>query len=312
MQESYSVKLKQLVERMKLEIVYTTEDYEDVSINTSDIYRPGLQLAGFYDFFDPARIQLFGKIETAFMQSFSPEERLSRIETLMSKKIPAIIVCHGLEPMPECLEMAKKYDVNVFKTDQDTSSFAASIIGALKTFLAPRVTRHGVLMEVYGEGVLLLGESGVGKSEAAIELIKRGHRLIADDAVEIKRIYANTLTGMAPEIIRYYMELRGIGVIDVRRIFGMGAVKPVGNINLLINLEVWREGLVYDRLGAGTQVTSILGIDVPSITIPVKPGRNLAVVIEVAAMNNRQKKMGYNSALEFTKQINRHFEMEAK
>ena len=160
-------------------------------------------------------------------------------------------------------------------------------------------------MEVYGEGVLLLGESGVGKSEAAIELIKRGHRLIADDAVEIKRIYANTLTGMAPEIIRYYMELRGIGVIDVRRIFGMGAVKPMENINLIISLELWREGLVYDRLGAGTQVTNILGVDVPSITIPVKPGRNLAVVIEVAAMNNRQKKMGYNSALEFTKQINR-------
>jgi HPr kinase/phosphorylase len=192
--------------------------------------------------------------------------------------------------MPECLEMAKKYDVNIFKTDRDTSSFAAAIIGVLKTFLAPRVTRHGVLMEVYGEGVLLLGESGVGKSEAAIELIKRGHRLIADDAVEIKRIYANTLTGMAPEIIRYYMELRGIGVIDVRRIFGMGAVKPMENINLIISLELWREGLVYDRLGAGTQVTNILGVDVPSITIPVKPGRNLAVVIEVAAMNNRQKK----------------------
>lgn len=308
MEESYSVKLKTLVERLKLDIVYAPDDYENVLIHSSDIHRPGLQLAGYYDYFEPVRLQLIGKIEAAYLSSLKSEERKSKFDMLMSKKIPALIICHDAGLMPECIEMAQKHAITILKTSKGTSEFMASLLGILKQYLAPRITRHGVLMEVYGEGILILGESGVGKSEAAIELIKRGHRLIADDAVEIKRIYANILTGTAPEIIRYYMELRGIGVIDVRRIFGMGAVKPSENINLVINLELWREGFMYDRLGAGTQVTTILGVEVPSIIIPVKPGRNLAVVIEVAAMNNRQKKMGYNAAMEFTKQINKHFD----
>ena len=210
--------------------------------------------------------------------------------------------------MPECLEMAEKYDITLFKTNTDTSELMANLIGFLREQLAPRITRHGVLVEVYGEGLLLLGESGVGKSEAAIELVKRGHRLIADDAVEIKKEGAYVLSGSAPELIRHYIELRGIGVINVAKLFGMGAVKESANIDMVVNLEAWRDDVLYDRLGVENEFTTILGVKVPNLTIPVKPGRNLAVILEVAAMNNRQKKMGYNAALEFTEQINKHFD----
>jgi HPr kinase/phosphorylase len=206
------------------------------------------------------------------------------------------------------MEMAEKYNRTVLRSKETTSTLMASIIEAMRVYLAPRITRHGVLVEVYGEGVLLLGESGVGKSETAIELVKRGHRLIADDAVEIKRLSAKRLVGSAPELIRHYIELRGIGVVDVRRIFGMSAVKEESEIDMVINLELWKDGAMYDRLGLENLYTSILDVQVPSVTVPVKPGRNLAVIIEVAAMNNRHKKMGYNAAMEFTKQINEHFD----
>ncbi|NMA24578.1 MAG: HPr(Ser) kinase/phosphatase [Clostridiales bacterium] len=307
MEREYSYKLKNLVDELKLNIIYPSTDYEKVKITTGDVHRPGLQLTGFYDYFDPTRIQLIGRMETAFLSKFDEHERKAKIETLLSKKIPALIICHDVEIMPCYIEAAEKYDVSLFSTSQNTSNIMSEIIRIIKSALAPRVTRHGVLVEVYGIGLLLMGESGVGKSEAAIELLKRGHRLIADDAVEIKAV-ANILEGTAPELIRHYVELRGIGVIDVRQIFGVGAIKARQNINLIVNLEPWREGMLYDRLGINEQHMTILGVDVPAVTIPVKPGRNLAVILEVAAMNQRMKFMGYNAAIEFTRQINKHFD----
>ena len=306
--QTYSVKLKTLAESMNMELVYAAPDYETREISTTNINRPGLQLTGFYDYFDNSRIQLIGKIETTYLMGMTPEKRLYSVEQLLSKKVPALVVCHEMEPLPEIIEMAEKYEVNLLKTPVSTSVFIAQLIAELNQHLAPRITRHGVLVDVYGEGVLLMGESGVGKSETAIELVKRGHRLIADDAVEIKKISENRLIGSAPEIIRYYVELRGIGVVDVRRLFGIGAVKPSGAVDLVINLEQWKDGYMYDRLGLDNQYVSILGVDIPSLTVPVKPGRNLAVIIEVAAMNNRQKRMGYNAAAAFTEQINKHFD----
>ena len=221
----------------------------------------------------------------------------------MSKGIPAAVVTRGLDVPSELLNAAKKFNVPLMRTDESTSSFMAALIASLNLSLAPSITRHGVLVEVYGEGVLLLGESGVGKSETAVELIKRGHRLVADDAVDIRRVSAKTLVGSSPEIIRHFIELRGIGIIDVKKIFGMGAVKNTENINLVINLEIWQQGKTYERLGLDTQVTNILGINVPSLTVPVRPGRNLAVIIEIAAMNHRQRNMGYNAAEELNERL---------
>lgn len=308
MEQSYSVKLKTLVEETDLQIIRRSTDFDNISISTDILNRPGLQLAGFYGYFVPDRIQLIGKMETTYLEGFSGEERISRYDELLSQGIPALVFCHGVAPSPECLEVAKKYDVTILSSPIDTFELQAILISHLREYLAPRITRHGVFVEVYGEGLFLTGESGVGKSEAAIELIKRGHRLIADDAVEIKRLDSKTLIGSAPELIRYYIELRGIGVVDVRRIFGSGAVKMSERIDLVINIESWKDGINYDRIGTDSLDTTILGVKVPYITIPIKPGRNLAVILEVAAMNNRQKKMGYNSAQEFTDRINKHFD----
>jgi HPr kinase/phosphorylase len=307
MDREYTYRLKTLVEGQKLTIVYPSTDYEKVVIRTGDVHRPGLQLDGFYDYFDPNRVQLIGRMEVAFLMKFSEEERREKVYTFMSKKFPALIICHDAEMLPEFADAAREHDVTLLSTSKTTSAVMSDVIRVIKVELAPRVTRHGVLVEVYGMGLLLLGESGVGKSEAAVELLKRGHRLIADDAVEIKAV-ADYLEGTAPELIRHYVELRGIGVIDVRQIFGVGAVKNRQNIHLVVNLEPWREGMLYDRLGINEQTVTILGVDVAAVTIPVKPGRNLAVILEVAAMNQRQKFMGYNAALEFTRQINRHFD----
>ena len=308
MENLYSVKLTKLIEDFDLEILHSSADYEKTLIQAEDVNRPGLQLAGFFDYFDPNRLQLIGKVETTYLDGFTSEERRQKFDALMSRDIPALILTRGIDPFPECMEMAEKYGRTVLRTQEVTSEFLSTLVASLKVYLSPRITRHGVLVEVYGEGVLLLGESGVGKSETAIELIKRGHRLIADDAVEIKKVTAKTLMGSAPELIRHYIELRGIGVIDVRRLFGMSAVKEEQEINLVINMEPWRDGMLYDRLGLENLYTTILDVQIPTLTIPVKPGRNLAVIIEVAAMNNRHKKMGYNAALEFTKQINQHFD----
>ena len=307
MEHPYSVKLSKLVEDYHLEVLRKGSGYEECLIRTNDINRPGLQLIGFFDYFDNKRIQLLGKVESTFLEGLSHEERLKSFEGLMERGFPAIIT-RGMEPFTECMELAERYDRTILRCQERTSAFMGTLIAGLQNELAPRVTRHGVLVEIYGEGVLIFGESGVGKSETAIELIKRGHRLIADDAVEIKRTGLDRLVGSAPELIRHYMELRGIGVIDVRRLYGMGAVKNESNVDLVVNLELWRDDAFYDRLGLNEQSATILDVEVPSITVPVKPGRNLAVIIEVAAMNNRNKRMGYNAAQVFTDQINRHFD----
>ena len=308
MESLYSVKLGKLVEEFRLEVLRGGAGYEDLLIRTEDVNRPGLQLTGFFDYFDPKRLQIIGRVETTYLEGLSPEQRLVSFEQLLSQDIPALIISRGIDPFPECMEMAEKYDRTILRGKETTSALMGALVVALRSYLAPRITRHGVLVEVYGEGVLLLGESGVGKSETAIELVKRGHRLIADDAVEIKRVTRNKLTGTAPELIRHYIELRGIGVVDVRRIFGMSAIKEASGIDMVVNLEQWKDGAMYDRLGLENLYTTILDVQVPSLTVPVKPGRNLAVIIEVAAMNNRHKKMGYNAAVEFTKQINQHFD----
>ena len=296
MDSLYSVKLGKLIREFRLEVLRGAAGYEDRPIRTENVNRPGLQLTGFFDYFDPNRLQVIGRVEDTFLSGLTAEQRRVSFEQLLSQDIPALIISRGIDPYPECMEMADKYDRTVLRSQDTTSVLMSNIIAALKSYLAPRITRHGVLVEVYGEGVLLLGESGVGKSETAIELVKRGHRLIADDAVEIKRNVTDRLVGTAPELIRHYIELRGIGVIDVCRLFGMSAVKDEAEIDMVINLEPWKDGTMYDRLGLENLYTTILDIQVPSLTVPVRPGRNLAVIIEVAAMNNRHKKYGFNSA----------------
>lgn len=308
MEHSYSVKLRTVVDQMGWQLVVESTDYNDRRLNTAKINRPGLQLAGFYEFFTQERIQLVGKTEMAYINQLTSEEKFQKFADLMITKVPAIVFCHGMEPPEECLEAALEFNVTILKTPDDTSETVNNLLSVLNNYLAPRITRHGVFVEIYGEGVLILGDSGVGKSEAAIELIKRGHRLVADDAVEIRRIDSKTLVGKAPRLIRYYMELRGIGVIDVRRIFGSGSVKESQQIDLVVNLVHWNGEHIFDRLGTEVKNCNILDVEVPELTIPVSPGRNLAVILEVAAMNNRQKKMGHNSALEFTEQLSKYFE----
>ena len=300
----YPVSLGTLIDEFSFIVENAPEGYRDVLVYADDINRCGLQLAGFYDFFDSERLQMIGKVETTFLSRFTPERRRSTFERLFETHIPALIITRDIQPFEECMEMARKYNVPILRTKEDTSSTMGSLLASLKLHLAPRVTLHGVLIEVYGEGILILGDSGVGKSETAIELVKRGHRLIADDAVEIKRASSKTLVGSAPDIIRHFIELRGIGIVDVRRLFGMAAVKMTERVDLIINLELWKEGKIYDRLGEDTEYTDILGLKIPSLTVPVKPGRNLAVIIEVAAMNDRNQRMGYNAAQELTERLN--------
>jgi HPr kinase/phosphorylase len=307
MEPRYSVKLSQLVEEFGLKKVYTPPDFENVRIVTPDLNRPGMQLVGFFSHFDNERIQLMGTVEIMYLKTLPSTERRKIFAELMKRHIPALIICHSMQIYPECLEMAEEYQVSLLSTELDTSVFEAELITSLNIYLGPRITRHGTMLEVYGEGILITGESGVGKSETAIELVKRGHRLIADDAVEIKKISYRTLFAESPPLIQHYIELRGIGVVDVMRLFGMGAIKSRQELDLIINIETWQDGMMYDRLGLENQYTTLLGVQVPIMKIPVKPGRNLAVIIEVAAMNNRQKKLGFNSAQEFTERINRHF-----
>lgn len=303
MKSKYSISLEALIKEFQLEELYMPCAAEDIKVSSTEVDRPGLALAGFAELFDPLRVQIIGRAETRYLSELSSTQRKLRLEEFLRLKPVAVIVTSKLSVLDEMNELVKKYSVPLLRTKVRTSEFMASLIANLNTSLAPRITRHGGLVEVYGEGMLILGDSGIGKSETAIELVKRGHRLIADDAVEIKRVSAKTLVGSAPELIRYYIELRGIGIVDVRRLFGMGAVKATERIDLVINLEHWDPEKMYDRFGLDEQYENILGIDVPSITIPVHPGRNLAVVMEIAAMNNRQKKMGYNTAEEFNKRL---------
>lgn len=303
MEEIYTVKLSSVIDKFNLETIYLPDLPENIEINCARVNRPGLQMVGFYDHYEQARLQIIGKVENLFLLQLPKEERVRRLEDFFRSKPVGVIVTTSIEIQTETVSIAEKYNVPLLRTSERTSEFMAALIAFLNVELGPRMTRHGVLIEVYGEGVLLLGESGVGKSETAIELVKRGHRLIADDAVEIKKVSATTLVGRAPDIIRHYVELRGIGIVDIRRLFGMGAVKETEKIDLVINLENWQQGKMYDRLGLESSTVDLLGIKVPSIVIPVCPGRNLSVVIEVAAMNNRQKRMGYNTAEEFNKRL---------
>jgi HPr kinase/phosphorylase len=308
MDNNIGYKLSELAEELNFSLLHPSGDYDSVMITAGDVHRPGLQLTGFFDYFNPHYVQLIGKMEESYMSTFDHEEKLRRYSSLFEKKITALVICHKSEVFPEIIEAAERHDISILSTDENTSDVMSDVIRVVKHAIAPTITRHGVLVEVYGIGLLLLGESGVGKSEAAIELLKRGHRLIADDAVELRAADVNVVSGTSPELIRYYMELRGIGIIDVRQIFGVGAIKNRQNIHLVVNLEHWKEGTLYDRLGLTEKTTNILGVEVAEITIPVRPGRNLAVILEVAAMNQRQKFMGYNAALEFTKQINKQFD----
>jgi len=302
-ESGFKIHLTKVIDEFSLEKIHPSSDIDDVTIVTTELNRPALQIAGFYDYFDPKRIQIIGKVELTYLEQFARDKRYELMEELFKREVPAVILTRNMNILPEMVELAEKYDVTLLRTEESTSSIMSAMISYLNVQLAPRRTRHGVLVEVYGEGVLIMGESGVGKSETAIELLKRGHRLVADDAVEIKRVSSRTLVGSSPDIIRHFVELRGIGIVDVKEIFGMGAVKDTEGINMIIHLEPWVEGKQYDRLGMLDEYTNIMGINIPSLTIPVKPGRNLAIIIEVAAMNNRQKRMGYNAAVELNNRL---------
>ena len=307
MTEKYFVKLSELIEKLGLTEISLNDEQRQRKIYRREVNRPGLFLAGFHENFDPERIQILGKTEYDYLESLSEQARNDSIRALMEQKPICVILCHGKEPRSITKECATENDVPLLMSNKDTSYFMSALISMLNVALAERITRHGVLVEVYGEGVLLLGDSGVGKSETAIDLVKRGHRLIADDAVEIKKVSDITLVGSAPETIRHYVELRGIGVVDVRRLFGMGAVKDTEKIELIIHLEQWEQGKFYERLGMEMEYTELMGIKIPSVTIPVRPGRNLALIIEIATMNTRQRLMGFNTAQELEERLMKQF-----
>jgi HPr kinase/phosphorylase len=299
----FKISLNKIIEEFELEVLYTPAPPTEIFIKNNDINRPGLQFAGHYEYFDNTRIQIVGKAEMAFLALCSKEEKLSIFDKLLETKPPVIILARKIRPNRALMKMAKQHDVPVLSSIENTSVLISKIIAYLNLLLAPRITRHGTLIEVYGEGILILGESGVGKSETTIELVKRGHRLVADDAVEIRKTSNITLVGSSPDNIRHFMELRGIGIINARQLFGIGAVKPTEKINMVVELELWDAEKTYDRMGLDNNFLSILGVKVPRLVIPVKPGRNLAVILEVAAMNNREKRMGYNAAQDLMEQL---------
>ena len=298
-----AISLQRLMDELKLEADYLPVDASEILVRHADVGRPGLPLMGFFAHFEPERIQLIGNAEYAYLSSISGQQWKDCLTNFLSHHPVAVVFTHGNMPSGEFLELAEYFEVPVLHSQDISSAFTAQALAFLNLSLAPCITRHGVLVEVYGEGVLILGDSGVGKSETAIELVKRGHRLIADDAVELRRVSAKTIVGSAPEIIRHYIELRGIGIVDIRRLFGMGAVKETEKVDMIIRLEPWVQGKMYDRLGLESEYTDIMGNMIPTTTIPVRPGRNLAIIIEIAAMNNRQKRMGYNTAEEFNKRL---------
>lgn len=298
MADNFTVSLAKVIDEFKLETIYIHKAPEKIMIDETEVNRPGLQLMGFYEYFNPERIQIIGKVEFAYLSTIDEKTRLERLQLLFAQRLPALIITRELPYFSEMLELAKEYEVPLLRSKESTSNFMSGLIAFLNLNLAPRITRHGVLIEIYGEGVFITGESGVGKSETAIELVKRGHRLVADDAVEIRKVSNISLVGSSPDNIRHFLELRGIGIINARRLFGIGAVKMTEKIDLVVELEQWNPEKIYDRMGVDTEYISLLGVKVPALTIPVKPGRNLAVILEVAAMNNRQKKMGYNAAAE--------------
>lgn len=304
----YKVTLTQIIKKMDL-VNHTPEINTDViEISQADINRPALQLSGFFDHFDAERLQLIGNVEYAYMKKLHEAGKAEQIyRKLFSYKIPCLIFCRDLEPMEEILEMGKKYNVPILTAARHTSQFIAEIIRWLNVELAPRISIHGVLVDVYGEGVLIMGESGIGKSEAALELIKRGHRLVSDDVVEIKKVSEETLIGSSPEITRHFIELRGVGIVDVKTLFGVESVKLSQSINLVIKLEDWSREKAYDRMGLEDQYIEFLGNSVVCHTIPIRPGRNLAIIVESAAVNYRSKKMGYNAAQDLYDRVSGNF-----
>ena len=268
-----------------------------------DINRPSLEWTGYFEHFDSLRVQIIGFTENSYVEQMNKEAKFAIYEKLMSQKFPCIVFCRGMEPDQELIDAGTKYGVPVLITQKTTSSFMAEIIRWLNVELAPCISIHGVLVDVYGEGVLIMGESGIGKSEAAIELIKRGHRLVTDDVVELRKVSDETLIGTAPDITRHFIELRGIGIIDVKALFGVESVKETQGIDMVIKLEEWNKDEEYDRLGLNEEYTEFLGNKVVSYSIPIRPGRNLAVIVEAAAVNHRQKKMGYNAAQELYRRV---------
>ena len=302
---TFNVSLKTLTDRVSMEVVYTPKELDQICVEIAEVNRPGLFLAGYYDYFDKLRLQIMGLAEMNFLSGLSAEKRYEALDQLFRQQPPAVIVCRSeeLTPFPEMQELAQKHGVALLRSNETTCTLMGSLISVLNLELAPRITRHGVLVEVYGEGILILGDSGIGKSELAIELVKRGHRLIADDAVELRRISYKQILGTAPENIRHFIELRGIGIVNVARVFGIGSVRSSVEVEMVIQLEPWDRTKNYDRTGLETEYTDILGVKVPKMLIPVMPGRNLAVIIETAAINNRQKEMGYNAAKELLKQL---------
>lgn len=299
----FSVSLAKLADQANLSIAYTPRDLNEIMVTATEVYRPGIMLAGYYQYFDNSRIQILGLTEMSYLSELSENLRRIHLEKLFSFVPPAIILTRDLQPTSEMMEFSKKYGVPLLLSSEMTSALMGALITTLNTELAPRITRHGVLVEVYGEGILILGDSGVGKSETAIELVKRGHRLIADDAVELRRVSSRKVMGWAPENIRHFIELRGIGIINVARLFGIGSVKSSVEVEMVVELEPWDRTKNYDRTGLETSFYDVLGVKVPHLLIPVMPGRNLAVVIETAAINNRQKEMGYNAAKELMNQL---------
>lgn len=297
-------KLWKLVEDFSLEIVHRGDDFDTREIAISDVNRPALQLVGFYDYFEPKRLQILGRAEMTYLIAMPLERRRKVFEDFFHCNIPALIVARNMEIFPELLEIAQKHGRTLLRSTMSTVEISSGIIDYLNRALAPQVTRHGVLVNIYGQGVLILGDSGIGKSETAIDLLKRGHRLVADDAVDIRKI-SNSLYGSAPEAIRHYIEIRGIGVIDVKQLFGMGAIQYETEIDMAIQLEQWVQGKVYDRLGLGEERFELLGVSLPLVTVPVRPGRNLAGIVEIATMKNREMKYGYNSAQDFVEQFDR-------
>ncbi len=303
MAQNYSVSLKKIIKDNSFEVLYTPKETSQLYITSRDVNRPGLMLAGSDDFFDPKRVEFLGLSEFGYLNSLTEEKREASLRRFLSAKPACVIVTRGLEPMAELLPLAEEYDVPILRSNDSTSGCMSALIAYLGVELAERITRHGVLVEVYGEGILIVGDSGVGKSETAVELINRGHRLIADDMVEIRKVSSKSLVGTAPDNIRYFIELRGVGIINAKNIFGIGAVKMTEKINMIVKLEQWNNNKVYDRLGLEDEYMEVLGIKVPVTTVPVKPGRNLAIIIETAAMNNRQKRMGYNAAKELMQSL---------
>ena len=295
-------KVSEYVKKFDLEVLQQGSDFDTATLTVVDVNRPGLQLLNFYDYFDPRRLQVIGKAEITYLNGLSSEERRKCFDALFLYDIPALVFARNLECPHECMESAQEYGRTILRTKDTTVNFTSHTVEYLNRMLAPCVTRHGVLLDIYGVGVMITGDSGVGKSEAAIELIMRGHRLVADDAVELRRI-SNQLIGTAPEIIRHFIELRGIGVINVRELFGMRAIKMEGPLDLVVHFEPWDNQKVYDRLGIDDHYTEILDIQVPIVTIPVRPGRNLASIVEVAAINTRHRFFGFNAAEELARRV---------